>query len=34
MKGIGLIMKELNTHPQSNQIDKGNASKIIKEKLL
>ncbi len=33
MKGIGLIMKELNNHPQSNQIDKKEASKIIKEKL-
>jgi uncharacterized protein len=33
MKGIGLIMKELNTHPQSNQIDKKTASNIIKEKL-
>lgn len=34
MKDIGLIMKELNVHPQSKQIDKKTASRIIKELFI
>ena len=34
MKGIGVIMRELNAHPQSKQIDKRKASEIIKKEIL